>query len=320
MLSCPAECGYTGVSLRNHYRWSPECEIQAPPPPEPTSKRKRDPAGAARLFCNRAAGAMSKAMLRLHVDQYLSLADLEQVRGLVIACVELTTTFIEEELKASDGNADPEVFCTARRAFKSLPGAGTMVEQKRRLFARAVPRTLATTNGGDKRGAVFFSAHDLVNIILQESEAVRKMAIASSDRWKTGELYKTRPSHLTDLVHGTRFLDWHAVCGKATAGEASDLRVVLHGWTDEFTPIDGLSQKARAHKYGAFTACMVNLPLRIRHYADHVLLLALYNSRLALRLPPITTPSSPLCSWQVRKGEWRSVSHAHRYRRRRHAV
>ena len=127
---------------------------------------------------------------------------------------------------------------------------------------------------------------------------------------------------MTDLVHGTRFLDWHAVCGKATAGEASDLRVVLHGWTDEFTPIDGLSQKARAHKYGAFTACMVNLPLRIRHYADHILLLALYNSRLALRLPPTTTPSraSPLCSWQVRKGEWRSVSHAHRYRRRRHAV
>ena len=180
---------------------------------------------------------MGKAMLRLHVDQYLSLADLEQVRGLVIACVELTTTFIEEELKASDGNADPEVFCTARRAFKSLPGAGTMVEQKRKLFARAVPRTLATTNGGDKRGAVFFSAHDLVNIMLQESEAVRKMAIASSDKWKTGELYQTRPS--TDLVHGTRFLDWHAVCGKATAAEAADLRLVLHDWTDESRPSMG---------------------------------------------------------------------------------
>ena len=220
-------------------------------------------------------------MLRLHVDQYLELADLEQVRALVIACVALTTTFIEEELQASGCNADPSMFCTARTAFTSLPGANMMVAQKRKLYARAVPRTLATTNGGDKKGAVFFSAHDLVNIILQESEAVRKMAIASSDRWKTGDLYKTRPSHLTDLVHGTRFLDWHAVCGKATADEADDLRVVLHGWTDEFTPIDGLSQKARVHKYGAFTACMVNLPLRIRHYADHILLLALYNSRYA---------------------------------------
>ena len=178
-------------------------------------------------------------MLRLHVDQYLSLADLEQVRGLVIACVELSTTFIEEELQASDGNADPSVFCTARTAFTSLPGAGVMVEKRRKLYARAVPRTLTTVKGGDKRGAVFFSVHDLVNIMLQESEAVRKMAIASSDHWKTGELYKTRPSHLTDLVHGTRFLDWHAVCGKATANEAADLRVVLHGWTDEFTPIDG---------------------------------------------------------------------------------
>ena len=249
MQSCPAHCGYKGGNLRRHYRYSPECEVQASTPPKPTSKRKRDPAVAATLFSNRAAGAMGRAMLKLHVDQYVSLADLEQVRGLVIACVELVTSFIEEELQASDGKADPSVFRTARTAFTSLPGAKAMVEQKRKLFARAVPRTLTTVKGGDKRGAVFFSVHELVNIILQESAAVRKMAIASSDCWKTGELYKTRPSTLTDLVHGTRFLDWHAVCGKATADEADDLRVVLHGWTDEFTPIDGLSPKAPVHTY-----------------------------------------------------------------------
>ena len=42
--------------------------------------------------------------------------------------------------------------------------------------------------------------------------------------------------------------------------------------------MDGLSQRARAHKYGAFLVTPVNLPLRVRHYADHVLMLALYNS------------------------------------------
>ena len=56
---------------------------------------------------------------------------------------------------------------------------------------------------------------------------------------------------------------------------------MLHLWTDEFTPIDGLSQKARHHKYGALLAALVNLPHRMRHYADHILLLALYNSRCA---------------------------------------
>ena len=63
--------------------------------------------------------------------------------------------------------------------------------------------------------------------------------------------------------------------------QANDLRIALHGWTDAFTPIDGLSQKARKHKYGAFLATLVNLPLHLRHYVDHVLLLALYNSRYA---------------------------------------
>ena len=60
--------------------------------------------------------------------------------------------------------------------------------------------------------------------------------------------------------------------------------------------LDGLSQKARAHKYGAFIVSLVNLPLRIRHYADHILLLALYNCRhapfpLPCRYPPLSIPS-----------------------------
>lgn len=122
-------------------------------------------------------------------------------------------------------------------------------------------------------------AFQVVTILLQESAAVRKHAHQSSELWKTGELYNRKPKILTDLVHGSRFWTWHAVCGKATPEEAKDFRVLLHSWTDEFTPIDGLSQKARKHKYGAFLATLVNLPLRIRHYVDHVLLLALYNSR-----------------------------------------
>ena len=103
----------------------------------------------------------------------------------------------------------------------------------------------------------------------------------------------------TDLTHGTRLLDWHAVCGKATAAEARDLRVVLHGWTDEFTPIDGLSQKARVHKYGVVLVSNVNLPLRLRHYADFILMRS-YSTIAGTRLPfynplpsPRTSPAPP---------------------------
>ena len=160
---------------------------------------------------------------------------------------------------------------------------------------------MSSGSGGDKKGAVFFNAHTLVTVMLQESAAVRRRTIESSDLWKTGSLYKSRPKVMTDLWHGTRFLDWHAVCGKASPDEANDLRVVLHGWNDAFTPIDGLSQKARAHHYGAVLVSLVNLPLRMRHYADHVLLLALYNCRNVpsdcthrpLHPPPTHHPTHP---------------------------
>ena len=220
---------------------------------------------------------MGKAMMRMHVDQYIDISDLELVRNLVLVTAELTVEFIESELQS----ADQSLFERARSAFTKLPSARTMVDQRRKIFLRAEPRHLSTHAGADKKGACFFSAVNLVTILLQENAAVRKLTIKASDEWKTGSLFRTRPPIINDLVHGTRFLDWHAVCGKATLDEAHDLRVVLQAWTDEFTPIDGLSQKARVHKYGAVLACPVNLPLHMRHYADHILLLALYNCRYA---------------------------------------
>ena len=110
---------------------------------------------------------------------------------------------------------------------------------------------------------------------------MRKLAIKTSEEWKSGELYQTRPRVVSDIVHGTRFLDRYQVVGKASPAEAGDLRIGLHGWTDAFTPVEALSQKARNHKYVAFTAALLNLPLRMRHYSDHVLLLALYNEAYA---------------------------------------
>ena len=309
MLTCPAECGWTGKSLGSHFRFSPHCQPAADDGPR-EAKRKRDPSVAAQLFANRVAGVMGRALLCAHVDQYMTMADLNVCRSLVLVISSMTCDFIEHELGQLGRPAGGEVvFQSARKAFASLPPADTLVARRRAVYQRAVPRHLS--EGADKKGAAFFNAHTLVTIMLQESEAVRQMTIAASEKWKTGELYQTRPTILTDLVHGTRFLDWKAVCGKATASESRDLRVVLHGWTDEFTPIDGLSQKARAHKYGAVLVSLVNLPLRIRHYADHILLLALYNCRhapfpLPCRYPPLSIP----CHSQVRQGARWSHTHA----------
>ena len=297
MVKCPANCGFTGVRLEGHFRHSPHCR----PPPVTTAppKRKRDATLSAKLFANRVSAVLSKELMRMHVDHYVSMEDLELVRGVVLRCSELLTAFIEDELRAVGLHSREceSAFTSARGAFSGLPCVRTMVEHQRNYYMRAQPRQLLTGAGEDRKGAAFFSAHNVITIMLQESAAVRRMTIQASEKWKTGELYGTRPPVLSDLVHGTRFLDWHEVCGKATESEVQDLRVVLHAWTDEYTPVDGLGVKAKKHKYGTVLATLVNLPQRIRHYADHVLLLCMYNSRRALPrqvpLPPYPTPPTP---------------------------
>ena len=283
-------CGYRGAYLQRHFAQSPRC---APANEAPAEKRARasagreprDPARAAQLFFNRVHGEVGKWFLHGHIDHFLSLTELDNMRGLLRICASLTTEFIKEELELSGHTAaDPKIFASARHAFEILPNVTTLISQRQQSIARAVPRHLGTS-GEDTKGAAFFDVHTVLTVLLQESTAVRKKVIASSEEWKTGALYKTRPNVLSDLTHGSRFLDWQAVCGKADESEANDLRVVLHLWTDEFTPIDGLSQKARAHKYGALLAALVNLPHRMRHYTDHILMLALYNSRYAKHSP-----------------------------------
>ena len=300
--TCPAVCGYRGHNLRHHYRWSPFCEPakEAPQPKRERQSAGRDPAVSAQLFSNRVLGEIGKWFLHLHIDHYLSLTELDSMRGLLRICASLTTEFINEELQLSGHTASPKIFESARRAFDVLPNVNTLINQRQRLIARAIPRHLGTSRE-DRKGAAFFDVHTLLTIMLQESKAVRTMTIAASEKWKTGALYKTRPTILSDLTDGSRFLDWHEVCGKADESEAMDLRVVLHGWTDEFTPIDGLSQKARAHKYGALLASLVNLPHRMRHYTDHILMIAMYNSRYAKHSPNPSPSPPPLWPYSLRR-------------------
>ena len=285
MELCPARCGYSGLYLKKHLKESPVCDIH-PTADSGAGKRKRDPSVAAHLFANRIAVGIGQQLLKAQVDRFMKLTDLDVVLALSIACASQAIDFIQQELTAigtppEQGDAFQSTMASARKAFTSLPSAGTLVRKCRAGIMRAVPRFLGAAGTVDRKGACFFSAHQLVAIMLQENAEVRKLVKKSSDEWKTGSLYQTRPDVLSDLTHGTQFLDWHQVCGEAAPDEANDLRVVLHGWTDGFTPVDGLSQAARRHKYDAFLATLVNLPLHLRHYVDHVLLLALCNSRYA---------------------------------------
>ena len=68
--------------------------------------------------------------------------------------------------------------------------------------------------------------------------------VESSERWKTGTIFGVKPTVYADVTDGSRFRNWPEVCGPATEAEGKDLRVVLHGWTDECTPVESLSKVA----------------------------------------------------------------------------
>ena len=267
--------------MLRHLKESPVCGTRPPVPS--AGKRKRNPAVVAHLFAKRIAVGIGRELLKAQIDRLMKLTDLDVVLALSIACVSQAIDFIQQELMDSDmpplmQESFQTTLGSALKAFTSLPSARTLVQKRRAEVMLAVPRFIGAASTEDRKGACFFSAHQLIAIMLEENAEVRKIVLKSSEEWKSGSLYRSRPEVLSDVIHGTRFLDWREVCGKAAPDEANDIRVVAHGWTDGFTPVDGLSQVARRHKYDVFLATLVNLPLHMRHYVDHVLLLAICNS------------------------------------------
>ena len=111
---------------------------------------------------------MSKEMLCGHLDQYMSIVACDRMRDVLVLCVGMACDFMKRVQADPSVNAIDSIEAV-RYAFTTLPGAGTMVSQQRKIYQRAVPRMLATSDGDDKKGAVFFSAFDVVTIMLQES-------------------------------------------------------------------------------------------------------------------------------------------------------
>ena len=50
-------------------------------------------------------------------------------------------------------------------------------------------------------------------------------------------------------------------------------------WTDEYTPVDGLTGRASDRKYGAVCASIINLEAQVRFIHDFILLLLVYNAK-----------------------------------------
>ena len=267
-------CGYGPCDqMERHLRHSPWCRptVDSEPAAQQSQKRSKT---SANLFKSRLRSRYSFHLLNAHYNKYMSLAQLSFCVLMVINIVGLVLSFME--------SAGVRQSCVqeVREAVRALPSVSSVVAAgERAAIGKLEPLTFKGPGG--KKGGVFFSVYQLVTVMLQESAEVRQHVFASSKLWKSGELYGKTPVVYRDVTHGTRFRSRRELCGKATAAEQRDVRVILHGWTDEFTSTDGLGVNAKKNKYGAVLGALVNLPLHLRHNPDFILLLALYQAMYA---------------------------------------
>ena len=280
MESCP--CGFVGASLESHYRYSPYCKPTEAPVHEPISNR-RDSADI--TFSARVKHIIGTELLHAHLNFFMHLKHADVLRSLTLAVVGLVLEHSLSELAHvlddQSAAAAGQVLARVGKICKELPSTSALIAQQRLVYQRASPYSFVGLSGADKAGAAFFSAVQLVTVMLQESAPARREAIKSSEIWKSGKLFNILPDTMTDVTHGRQFRENPLICGEASALEKKDLRIVLTGWMDDFTSVDGLGLASRHHKYGAFLATLVNLPLLGRQSVDNVLLLALWNAKFA---------------------------------------
>ena len=280
MACCP--CGFAGVSLEHHYRWSPLCKPTEAPVPEPVSNRSDSADGT---FTARVKHIIGTELLQAHLNYFMHLKHADVLRSLTLTVVGLVLEHSLSELAHilddKSAAAAGQVLARVGTICKELPSASALIAQQRLVYQRVSPYSFVGLSNVDKAGAAFFSVVQLLTVMLQESAPARREVIKSSEKWKSGELLNVLPDTMTDVTHGRQFRENALICGKASATEKKDLRIVLAGWMDDFTSVDGLGLASRHHKYGAFLVTLVNLPLLARQSVDNVLLVALWRCKFA---------------------------------------
>ena len=266
-----------------HYRWSPTCR----PVAAEASSGGRDRATSFNLFATRFQSFVTAEVWDAHTSHFVPVAHTEVSRTMIISVVLFVVTFITVELRAEaetpEGITLEAVLALCEKItnfIRLLPTARRMVDTQKQQYLQVEPRLRG--DGKEEKLAVTFSIIQLIIVMLTESKAVRHHCITSSKLWKTGELYKKVPKVYTDVTSARRFRSSDA-CKLATPDQAKDLRIQLHMWNDAFTSTDGMGAKAKENKWEVVLVALLNLPLHMRHYFDHILLVALCQYQWATR-------------------------------------
>jgi hypothetical protein len=208
----------------------------APPPPE------ADPQYALDLKMNILHQLMSKKILEMHTHKYMKESQIETAIGFVCEIVESTLEIVEWKLKrdAPAAAGTIETVATNLRATLStfldsshaITTAMKSIKEHVEPIERPLGRGELSERLETKGELAVFSLKALLKRVLQDSTA-RKLIIAESDRWKTGDLYQQVPEVMKDLTDGTRFRNRVDLCGRSD--DPKELRIVTVGWEDDFT-------------------------------------------------------------------------------------
>ena len=266
-------CGFGPFQrIKSHFKESPFCR----PSPEDCAEKPALPPGQreSSLFRKRLYASLKSQIWSGHFNHYMSIAHLSLCVSLVVSIVLIVLAFLKSQMPDSR-----DIIDQVEDVIRQVPSVESIIREGERNMLRVDPIIFQVPNA--KKGGCCFSIIQLVTVMLQESAVVRQHTIKASDEWKTGKLYGKAATTYKDVTHGKRFRSRHDICGEATAAQARDLRVGIHGWTDAFTSVDGLGVNARLNKYEAVLCALINLPLELRHYTDYLLLLAIYQSVFA---------------------------------------
>ena len=89
------------------------------------------------------------------------------------------------------------------RIFQQLPLARKLIEDRKQSLLQATP--IIRGVGDEAKLAVSLSFVQLITIMLNESKVCRQHCDVSSEKWKTGDLYKKVPTRYVDTTCGSCF-------------------------------------------------------------------------------------------------------------------
>lgn len=234
------ECGCDYVSLTQHFRRNPECELPhllVDDDDVSSSDEEEFSTGCGaetaqslqqRLSQDARQEQIASDLADLRFEHGLDEAAITKIKSNVTAWNKQRVRELQRELSPFlHPNTDSEALAQVLDCdyFKGLQTPKLEMAEMRRRVPYLEPRVVKV---GDKEEVVSFSIIDLITRRLQHDIGYRKRCIEKSDEWKTGEKWKVEEEgEIKDFDDGVEARFHPHLMRKATDDEQNDVRIAI---------------------------------------------------------------------------------------------